>query len=339
MAKIELLVSALAVLNDDCAILPAFMQELSGVLDRNYANYEILLVDNGSVDGTSKVVRELLGRYRCVRYLRLTRPTDNETALMVGMDSAIGDYLVTLNPDFDPPEELVRMIDVCREGGDMVLGVDRHPVRPSRIYRGLRRAFVAASRRLLSVDLSFGTTGYRVLSRQAVNALVKVRVRKRYFALVAADVGLAKTNYPYDRISRSGRKPVYRLLRDVRLGLSVLVHNSIALLRLASVLGLLGSFLSLAYNLYAVLIFLLYRNVPQGWTTLSFAMSALFFVTFLMLALMGEYLSRLLDESSDRPLYHVRDEESSAVMLSDVTRRNVLDRAENTSEVINEVQA
>jgi glycosyltransferase involved in cell wall biosynthesis len=333
MAKIELLVSALAVLQDDCEILSAFVENLSAVLDRNYANYEILLVDNGSVDGTHKLVRDLLSRYRCVRYLRLTRPTDDETALMVGLDSAIGDYLVTLHPDFDPPEELVKMIDICRQDGDMVLGVDRHPVRPSRVYRWLRGAFVAASRRLLRIDLSFRTTGYRVLSRQAVNALVKVRVRKRYFALVAADVGLAKTNYLYDRISRSGRQPVYRVLRDVRLGLSVLIHNSIALLRFASGLGLLGSFLSLGYNLYAVLIFLFYRNVPQGWTTLSFAMSALFFVTFLILALMGEYLSRLLEESSDRPLYHVRDEESSAVMLSDVSRRNVLDQAEVTNEV------
>jgi hypothetical protein len=61
---------------------------------------------------------------------------------------------------------------------------------------------------------------------------------------------------------------------------------------------------------------------------LSFAISALFTIAFLMLALMGEYLSRLLEESSNRPLYHVRDEESSAVMLSDVSRRNVLDRAE-----------
>jgi dolichol-phosphate mannosyltransferase len=327
MANNELLVSALAVLHDNAAILPGFLEDLARVLGSHYTNYEILLVDNGSRDGTERLVIDLLGRYKCVRYLRLTRPTDDETALMAGLDAAIGDYLVTLNPDFDPPAELAKMVELCRDGRDMVLGVADNPVAPGLLYTALRRVFVSLSHRLLRVDLAVGVTGYRVLSRHAVNALIKVRLRRRFFALVAADVGLASANHVYSQISRSGRRPVRRLLHDVRLGMSVLVHNSITLLRLASGLGILGGIMSLSYNLYAVVIFLFKRDVPPGWTTLSFAMSALFTLVFLMLALIGEYLSRVLEESSVRPLYHVRDELSSAVMLSDPARRNVLDES------------
>ena len=113
----------------------------------------------------------------------------------------------------------------------------------------------------------------------------------------------------------------------MRLGLSVLVHNSLVPLRIASALGLLGSALSLLYSLYVVAIYLFKQDVMPGWTTLSLAVSGLFGLAFLMLALMGEYLGRLLEESSARPLYHLRDEVSSAVMLAE-TRRNVLDRSD-----------
>jgi hypothetical protein len=173
-----------------------------------------------------------------------------------------------------------------------------------------------------------GTTGFRTISRQGVNALAKVRPRRRHFAVVTAEVGLRAATHLYDRISRSGRHPTRSLPRAIRTGLSILVHNSITPLRVASGLGLAGSLLSLLYSLYVVVVYLFKPDVMPGWTTLSLAMSGLFALAFLMLTLMGEYLGRLVEESTDRPLYHVRDDLSSAVQIADPTRRNVLDRSE-----------
>lgn len=325
--KADLLISAVAVLNNNASVLPAFVEDVSVVLDAHYANYEIVLIDNASTDDTGKTVRQILAKHKCVRYLRLTRPATEEMAVMAGLDAAIGDYVVTLHPDFDPPADLVPMVEACRAGSDLVLGIDRHPPRLSPVYRALRRLFLALARWLVGLDIVLGTTGLRALSRQAVNALVKVRLRRQYFALTATEVGLTTTLYPYDRICRSGQPHTPRLWPAIRLGLSVLVHNSITPLRMASALGLLGSALSFLYSLYVVAIYLLKQNVMPGWTTLSLAMSGLFGLAFLILALMGEYLGRVLEEAPDRPLYHVRDEQSSAVMLADLTRRNVLDRS------------
>ncbi len=327
MTRADVLVSAVAVLRDHAAVLPAFVAELSAVLDAHFTNYEILLIDNGSTDGTGDVLRPLLARHRCLRYLRLTRPTDDETAVLAGFDAAIGDYVATLHPDHDPPAELPAMIESCRAGNDLVLGVDRQPPRPGFAYRALRSAFHALAGKLVRFDPVTGTSVFRVLSRQAVNALVKVRLRKRHFALVAADVGLTTAAHPFERISRSGRQSSHSLFRSLRLGLSVLVHNSLVPLRIASVLGLLGSALSLLYSFYVVGVYLFKQDVMPGWTTLSLAVSGLFGLAFLMLALMGEYIGRVLEESSARPLYHLRDEVSSAVMLAE-TRRNVLDRSD-----------
>jgi glycosyltransferase involved in cell wall biosynthesis len=330
--KADLLISAVSVIHNDAAVLPAFLEEVSAALAQHYANYEVLLVDNGSTDETDQVVQQLLERHKCIRCLRLTRLREDEIALMAGLDAAIGDYVVTLHPDFDPPAEIARLVERCRDGADLVLGVDRHPPASHPLYRLLRGSYLALSRRMLRFQIVVGTTGLRAMSRQAVNALVKVRLRRRYFAIIAADVGLITEVHPYERISRSGRRPLRRLLMAIRIGLSVIVHNSIAPLRMASVIGLLGSFLSLLYSLYVVAIYLFKPDVMPGWTTLSLVMSGLFGAMFVMLALMGEYLGRLLEESAERPLYHVRDEQSSAVMLADLSRRNVLDRSEVPSE-------
>ena len=336
MEKADIMVSVVVILHDHASILPAVLDDLHSILDRCYANFEIVLVDNGSSDETTRVARQQLSQYTSVRYLRLTRMADDETALLAGLDAAIGDYVVTMHPDFDPPEELVPMVEVCRMGSDVVLGVDTSPPSGGLLYRSSRVVFMSLVHRLLKIDLVQGTTGFRVLSRHAVNAIVKVRLRRRYFAVVAADVGLTTSYHSYRRTSRSGGKPELRFLRAVRMGLSILVHNSIAPLRFAGVLGLFGSLLSLFYSLYVVAIYLLRRDVMPGWTTLSLATSGLSFLIFLVLGLMAEYLGRLLEESSDRPLYHVRDEQSSEVMLSNLTRRNVLDQSESAETMISE---
>ena len=89
--------------------------------------------------------------------MRLTRPTDDETAVLAGLDAAIGDYVVNLSYDFDPPAELVAMVEACRTGSDLVLGVDRHPVRPSFAYWALRGVFLALGRWVVRLDVMTGT--------------------------------------------------------------------------------------------------------------------------------------------------------------------------------------
>lgn len=329
MPRLDLFVSVVAVLHDHAPVLRAFVDETFQVLDGRYANFEIVLVDNGSHDDTPGLVRQLLGETKCLRSLRLSRHMDEETAVMAGLDAAIGDYVVTLHPDFDPPAQLLAMIESCRAGNDVVLGVDSDQRRAGPLYRLLRRGFLVCTRWLIGVDLITGTTGCRALSRHAVNALVRVRRHRRHFALLASDIGLVTAVHPYARISRSGVRPKLSLLHAARTGLSVLVHNSVVPLRLVSVLGLVGSLLSFLYSLYAIVIFLFKEDVRPGWTTTSLQVSGLFFLVFLMLALLAEYLGRVVEESSDRPLYHVREEQSSSLMLTDQARRNVLNRSED----------
>lgn len=328
MAKADVFVSVVAVLRSYARFLPAFVDEVYRILDERYANFELVLVDNGSRDETPRLVRDLLKSRKCIRYLRLSRRTGAEMAVMAGLDAAIGDFVVTLHPEFDPPSELPAMVEECRGGADVVFGVAPFPKPPSPLYRALRWGFYRFAKAALGIEPVRVNSVYRCMSRAAVNALTRVRRRKRFFGQLASEIGLSVSVHEYEFISRSGKQPRVNLRRAARTAASMAMSHSAAPMRLVSLLGLAGSFISLVYSLYVVGIYLTKDDVMPGWTTLSLQMSGLFFLVFTMLTLIGEHLGRLLDEAVDRPLYHVREEQSSSVMLSDLARRNVMEHSE-----------
>ena len=106
MPKADVFVSVVAVLRSYARFLPAFVDEVYRTLDEHYTNFELVLIDNGSRDETPQVVRELLKVRKCIRYVRLSRRMKPETAVMAGLDAAIGDYVVSIHPEFDPPVEI-----------------------------------------------------------------------------------------------------------------------------------------------------------------------------------------------------------------------------------------
>lgn len=324
----DVFVSVVAALRSYARFLPAFVDETYKTLDAHYTNYELILVDNGSRDDTYEVVRGLLARYKCVRYLRLSRRQVPETAVMAGLDAAIGDYVVTLHPEFDPPAEIPALVEGCRAGSDVVIGVAPFPTTPGAVYRVLRWVFQRVAGSALGSNVVRANSGFRCLTRAAVNALTRVRVRKRHFGLLAAEIGLTTVTHPYRFIARGGKTPRVNLRRSARRAVSLTLGHSVAPLRVVSLLGLGGSALSVLYSLYVVGIYLTKPDVMPGWTGLSLQMSGLFFLVFVMLTMIGEHLGRLVDESGGRPLYHVREEQASAVMLSDLTRRNVMSQSE-----------
>ena len=327
MTRADIFVSVVAVLRSYGRFLPEFVADVRRILDRHYTNYEIVLIDNGSRDDTPQVVHELLKSQKCIRYLKLSRRLKPETAVVAGLDAAIGDFVVTLHPEFDPPSEIPALVDMCREGADIVFGVAPYPTRPGIVYRFLRWGFYRIARSLLGLDPVRVNSGFRCLSRTAVNALTRVRQRRRFFGQIASEIGLTTETRDYRFIARAGKPPRINLRRSIRTAASMAVNHSLAPLRLVSLFGLTGSFLSLVYSLYVVGVYLFQRDVMPGWTTMSLQVSGLFFLVFIMMTMIGEHLGRLLDEAVDRPLYHVREEHSSSVMLSDLARRNVMDRS------------
>jgi len=320
----DLFVSVVAPLGDDADIVTAFVEEVVPVLTEHYLHAEIVLVDDGSRDGTVDVVDALLRRFPIVRLLRLSRRFGPESAISAGLETAIGDFVVVMLPDCDPPSLIPTMVSQCRDGAGIVHGIraDRrgdpwHLSLGSRLFYGLvNRAF--------QLQIPPNSTHFRALSRQAVNAILQVHSRNRYLRAVTAYVGYANATITYTPGSRRSRPRHKGLFEAIRLAAGIIVTNSIQPLALVAWLGLCAAGLSGLYLLYVVGIWLFHPQVVAGWTTLSAVMAVLFGVLALSASVMAAYLARILEEQGDRPMYFVLEERTASTPDVAAGRRNVV---------------
>jgi len=323
MPRADLFISIVVPLNDDVDS-HGMLGELQALLEREYENFEIVLVDDC---GPRAIVAGIdLARLQGVRLVSLSRPMGTEVAIQAGLESAIGDFVVTLQIDRDPIAEIPRFVAKAQEGFDVVVGIVRDED-DSAFSRWLSRTFYSIADRLLPTRILRGTTAFRVLSRQAVNALERVRSRDREFAIMAGNIGYAVAELDYRQRAYAARRAERRIVARMSRGVRLLIQHSSLLLRMVGVMGLVGSGLACAYALYVVVVNIVLARIMPGWTTLSLVMSGLFFLLFLMAALLGEYLRRILDEVGERPLFFVKGERESPAPAREAGRRNVMDES------------
>lgn len=324
MAASDVFVSVVAPLEDDADVLPAFVQEVHGVLEASYANYELVLVDDGSTDGTPTAVGALLAAHRCVRYIRLSRRFGREVAIAAGLDTVIGDYTVVMLPASDPPALVPELVRRARGGKGIVYG-RREDRSDDPLWSRLgSAAYWAVASRLLGVEAPRDVTSFQALSRQAVNALTRIRDKYRSLRLLTTVAGYEAEAIPYRPVERRAKPRRRGLVASLSLAIELVVSQTTRPLRIASALGLVASALNLLYMVYVVTVYLVKRGVQAGWTTTSLQLSGMFFLLFVILAVLAEYVGRVLEETRDRPLYHVLEERNSNVMVADADRRNVV---------------
>ena len=323
-AASDVFVSVIAPLCNDGPVVDAFVRESYDLLAEHYTNFEIILVDDGSVDETSLILSRLIAEVTCLRILGLSRSFGRETAILAGLESAIGDYVAVIVPETDPTGLLPDFIQRCRDGADVVVGINQQCEKQGLIRGLLSRLFHWYCRRFMKVDLE-GNGDFRVLSRTAVNALLQIKDRVRQIRHLTTLIGFKTERVEYKGISRSGRQIRAPLGDEIRVALGLIFANSIHPLRFASLLGLAASGINLLYLCYVVAIYFFKSHVAEGWTTLSFQHGVMFFLIFVILTLLSEYVAIVLKESHVRPTYFVARESQSNVVLRDPNRRNVVD--------------
>lgn len=324
MPASDVFVSVVAPLKDDADVLEPFVRETVGVLEAAYTNFELVLVDDGSRDATGVRVGELLKTWRCVRYLRLSRSFGVEVAVAAGLDSVIGDFTVVMLPASDPPALIPQLVTLARKGSGVVFGVRTDQAEEPAWARLGSRGFWALGRRWLGIEAPRGATYLQCLSRASVNALTRIKDKYRSLRLLTSSVGSGFETLPYAPLRRRGAPRRRGLFESIDLAVGIVVSQSTRPLRFVAWLGLLASFANLLYMAYVVAIYLFKSHVAEGWTTTSMQISGMFFLLFLILAVLSEYVGQVLAESRDRPLYHLLEERNSNVMVADAERRNVV---------------
>lgn len=323
MVDSDCFVSVVAPLRDDEDIVESFVEDTMAMLRTSYANHELVLVDDGSKDATVDKVRELLQKHENIRLIRLSRTFGQEIAISAGLDSVIGDFTAVLLPEMDPPELVPEMVERSRQGAGIVFGIREHRTGEPLLLKAGATFFYWFCIRVLKLNVPKNSTHFRVLSRQAVNALSRIRGRGRYLRTLSQYVGYGNQGFPYAPIQRRARKRNKGLGEAVALAVNVIVANTANPLRLVSFLGVLVASLNLVYIAYVLATFGT-AGVAASGITGSLQGSIMFFFLFLILAILCEYVGRILAESSGRPLYYVLQEEKSSSIPDDESRRNVV---------------
>ncbi len=325
-------VSVVVPLRDEAAVLEPFAREVLAVLRRECRHFEVVLVDDWSGDATAAAARRLARAHPEVRLVRLSRRFGPDVAILAGLETSIGDVVVVLRADSDPPREIPPLLKRAGEGWDVVWGVPENPPPAGLVFRLLRAAFYGTCNRLLRLDVPRMTPGMCAFTRRAVNAMARVKQKQRHLSLLGCGVGFAQTRVAYRKEYRiRPRSP--GLLESFDKGISALVAQSNSPLRIIGYLGGFAGLLNLLYVLYVCGVNLFKSKVAEGWTTLSLQTAVMFFFMFLILVLMAEYISRIAEEARDRPLYHVLDEVTGPV-LADPGLRNVLDHSPPGEEIL-----
>lgn len=321
-----LFVSVVVPLQDDGDIVERFVEEMGDVLQASYRHYEIILVDDASTDGTLRTIAAMLARVPGLRLIPLSRRFGQEIAVAAGLDSAIGDFVVVMLPDSDLPDAVPAMVEQARAGIGVVFGVRLDRDGDPWLHRLGARSFYALTA-ACGLPIRRNATHFRALSREAVNAITRIRSPKRYLRTLSQTVGFGDAAFPYHPRSLRGRRRRRPLRSLARLAIDIVVTNTTWPLRAVSALALIAGLGSGGFFLYVVGVYVLKENVAEGWASTAGPLAAVSTVLMLAVGTLGQYLVRVIDAQADGPLYYALDERNSTAVPSDEVDRNVVARA------------
>lgn len=293
-------------------VLPQCHARLRQVLDALGEPWEIVFVDDGSQDGSAEYIAGLMAREPGLKLVRLSRNFGKEAAMTAGLEHASGAAVILLDADLqDPPELIPEMVRAWREGADVV-GMRRR----SRAGEGwFKRASAYAYYRLLSrlsrAAIPPDTGDFRLMSRRAVDALLRLPERCRYMKGLYAWIGMPTRFIDYDRAPRAAGSTKWNVFALLRLALEGITSFSTAPLRWATVAGVTAALLGALFGVVIIFKTLMFGHDVQGYPSLMAMITFLSGIQLITIGLLGEYLGKTYMESKQRPVYLVRDVQHS----------------------------
>jgi dolichol-phosphate mannosyltransferase len=281
---------------------------LTGVMESLGENYELIFVNDGSVDGSGRILRDFCSRDRRVKLVDFSRNFGHQVAISAGMDSASGEAIVVIDADLqDPPEVIPLMVQKWREGFEVVYGRRLRRKGESAFKTLTASVFYRFLRGITSIDIPVDVGDFRLVDRRVCRALGSMREKNRFIRGLVSWVGFRQTSVEFVREKRLAGTTKYPLGKMIKFALDGITSFSTKPLKLAAYLGFIISGASFIYLLAVLYQKLFTSGTVPGWASLM-ALN-LFFngVILIILGILGEYIGRIYDETKNRPLYIVRE--------------------------------
>lgn len=270
--------------------------------------FRILLVNDGSEDNTLAKLQELHTRDSSVSYVSLSRNFGKESAMLAGLDYAEGDAVILMDADLqDPPELIPQMLREWENGYDDVYARRRTRAGETWFKKASANFYYKILRRFADIDIPADVGDFRLLDRQAVNALCSLREKQRYTKGLFCWIGYNKKELIFDRDPRAFGKTKMSFFKLFGLAVDGITSFSVAPLRVASVLGLLISTVAFVYLLFVVGKTLLYGDPVAGYPSMISIILFMGGIQLVVLGIIGEYIGRIFYEAKNRPDYLVSE--------------------------------
>lgn len=287
--------------------LKALYDRLTKVLKPLGLSYEMIFVDDGSQDASLEVLAGLNQKDGNVKVISFSKNFGHMFALSAGIDHAQGEAVIMLDADLQHPPELIPELVKRWQGGAQVVNTLRKETKGAGLVKKITSAgFYWLINKIAKIDLKPSAADYRLLDRSVVDTLKGIKERSRFLRGLISWVGYKQEFVPYEADARTRGKSKYSVSKMMAFAMDGITSFSSLPLRLASYLGLFIVFISFLYILYALYIRFFTDQAIAGWTSVLVAVLFIGSIQLIFLGVIGEYLSRIFQETKQRPLYIIK---------------------------------
>lgn len=291
------------------AALPLFYEEAAKVLSTLDYDYELLLIDDGSKDGTLDVMKQLAAADPNLKYLSFSRNFGKESAMYAGFCNAKGDYVAVMDADLqDPPSLLPRMLEIL-EAGEYDSVATRRVTRKGEppVRSWFARLYYKIINRISDTDIVDGARDFRLMKREMVETIVSMGEYNRFSKGIFGWVGFKTFWLPYENVERVAGETKWSFWKLARYGMDGITNFSQAPLLAASRLGFLMTFLAALWLIFIIVRKLIFGDPVAGWASTICVISFIGGLQLFFLGIIGEYIAKIYLETKHRPHYIVSE--------------------------------
>ena len=292
--------------------LPSLMSSLASALSESDLRYEVVFVDDGSTDGSVDLLRQATEDDDRLRALFFSRNFGHQAALTAGLDHSTGDIVITLDGDGQhPPEMIPQMIDLCKQGYDIVQAQRIEDGQVFSFKHATSSAFYKLINAVSGTHMEPGAADFRALNRQAVNALKSMPEYHRFLRGMISWMGYRSAILPYHETRRMAGRSKYSFGKMFRLAMDALFSFSLVPLYIGMTLGGVLLCLAAAQIIYVLSFWFTGRSseLVAGWSSLMSVTLVIGGMVMILLGFIGVYVGYIFQEVKKRPVYLLKKEE------------------------------
>ena len=312
MSENKQLLSIVSPAYNEAENLGEFYSRVINATDNLNLEIEIIYINDGSQDSTIDIITKQRQIDNRITIIDLSRNFGKEIALTAGLDYSSGDAVIIIDADLqDPPELIPKLVEKWREGYDVVNAKRIKRKGESLLKKVMSYIYYRLLFYLSDINVPRDTGDFRLLNKNALDALLKLREKHRYMKGLFVWVGFKQKEIEYEREARFKGKTKWGFFSLFNLAFDGLTSFSIMPLRLASTIGFLSALIGFFYGTVIVFKTLFFHEPVAGFTSLVVLVTFFGGIQLLSIGIIGEYIGRIFNETKNRPLYVVKNIQGS----------------------------